>query len=47
MNLKDLKAKTPGDLLSYAEELEIENARAALASRDSLKREGLLTGTSL
>ncbi|CAA0354629.1 hypothetical protein ALT785_650006 [Alteromonas infernus] len=27
--------------------LEIENARAALASRDSLKREGLLTGTSL
>ena len=26
MNLKELKAKTPADLLSYAEELEIENA---------------------
>ncbi len=26
MNLKELKAKSPGDLLAYAEELEIENA---------------------
>ncbi len=26
MNLKELKAKTPADLLSYAEELQIENA---------------------
>ena len=26
MNLKELKQKTPADLLSYAEELEIENA---------------------
>ncbi|MGF1641684.1 MAG: transcription termination factor Rho [Rhodospirillales bacterium] len=26
MNLKELKAKTPGDLLTYAEELQIENA---------------------
>ncbi len=26
MNLQDLKAKTPADLLSYAEELDIENA---------------------
>lgn len=26
MNLQDLKAKTPADLLAYAEELEIENA---------------------
>ena len=26
MNLKDLKAKTPAELVSYAEELEIENA---------------------
>ena len=26
MNLKELKQKTPADLLSYAEDLEIENA---------------------
>ena len=26
MNLQDLKKKSPADLLSYAEELEIENA---------------------
>ena len=26
MNLQDLKKKTPAELLSYAEELEIENA---------------------
>ena len=26
MNLKDLKTKTPADLLAYAEELEVENA---------------------
>ena len=26
MNLKELKQKTPADLLTYAEELEIENA---------------------
>ena len=26
MNFKDLKAKSPADLLAYAEELEIENA---------------------
>ena len=27
MNLKDLKAKTPPELLAYAEELEIEKNR--------------------
>jgi transcription termination factor Rho len=26
MNLKDLKAKSPTDLLAFAEELEVENA---------------------
>ena len=26
MNLKELKSKSPGDLLAYAEDLEIENA---------------------
>ena len=26
MNLKDLKSKTPPELLSFAEELEVENA---------------------
>ena len=26
MNLQELKSKSPADLLSYAEELEIENA---------------------
>ena len=30
MNLKDLKAKTPPELLAYAEELEIENASTLL-----------------
>ncbi|MBL96051.1 MAG: hypothetical protein CFH06_01429 [Alphaproteobacteria bacterium MarineAlpha3_Bin5] len=35
MNLKDLKAKTPGDLLSYAEELEVENA-SSLRKQDMM-----------
>ncbi|MBT5299356.1 MAG: hypothetical protein HOL41_13505, partial [Rhodospirillaceae bacterium] len=26
MNLKELKSKTPPELLSFAEELEVENA---------------------
>jgi len=35
MNLKELKAKTPADLLAYAEELEIENA-STLRKQDML-----------
>ena len=35
MNLKDLKEKTPADLLAYAEELEIENA-SSLRKQDMM-----------
>ncbi len=35
MNLKELKTKAPGDLLSYAEELEIENA-SSLRKQDMM-----------
>jgi transcription termination factor Rho len=35
MNLKDLKAKSPADLLAYAEELEIDNA-SALRKQDMM-----------
>ena len=35
MNLKDLKAKTPADLLAYAEELKIENA-SSLRKQDMM-----------
>ncbi len=35
MNLKDLKKKTPADLLAYAEELEIENA-SSLRKQDMM-----------
>ncbi len=35
MNLKELKAKSPADLLSYAEELEIENA-SSLRKQDMM-----------
>ena len=35
MNLKELKAKSPADLLAYAEELEIENA-STLRKQDML-----------
>ena len=35
MNLKDLKAKSPADLLAYAEELEIENA-STLRKQDTM-----------
>ncbi len=35
MNLKDLKAKSPADLLAYAEELQIENA-SALRKQDMM-----------
>ena len=35
MNLKDLKEKSPADLLAYAEELEIENA-SSLRKQDMM-----------
>ena len=35
MNLKELKTKAPGDLLSFAEELEIENA-SSLRKQDMM-----------
>ena len=35
MNLKELKTKAPGDLLSYAEDLEIENA-SSLRKQDMM-----------
>ncbi|HJN25392.1 MAG TPA: Rho termination factor N-terminal domain-containing protein, partial [Rhodospirillales bacterium] len=35
MNLKELKSKSPADLLAYAEELEIENA-STLRKQDML-----------
>ena len=35
MNLKELKTKTPGDLLSFAEDLEIENA-SSLRKQDMM-----------
>lgn len=35
MNLKDLKEKTPADLLAYAEELEVENA-SSLRKQDMM-----------
>ena len=35
MNLEELKAKSPADLLAYAEELDIENA-SALRKQDMM-----------
>ncbi len=35
MNLQELKAKTPADLLAFAEDLEIENA-SALRKQDMM-----------
>ena len=35
MNLKELKTKAPGDLLSFAEDLEIENA-SSLRKQDMM-----------
>ena len=35
MNLKDLKAKSPSDLLAFAEELEVENA-SSLRKQDMM-----------
>ena len=36
MKLQELKSKTPTDLLSFAEELEIENARLKKLLAESL-----------
>ena len=38
MNLQELKAKSPADLLAFAEELDVENA-SSLRKQDQVAKE--------